>query len=143
MTTKFNSNKMINGTFGRLWLDDEELAQVKTFEAKINIEYEDVDIAGDLGKHKKMTGWTGEGTFVLHKVDSVIAKKLQQAVRDGVLPEIKLIAKLSDPENKGEERVELTGVTINEIMALKFEQKTVREEEVPFNFSSYRFIDMI
>lgn len=143
MANKMETNKIINGTFGRIWLDDEELAQVKSFEAKISIEYEDIDIAGDLGKHKKMIGWTGEGTFTLHKIDSVIAKKLQEAIKNGKLPSLKIIAKLADPANEGEERVELSGVTINEVMALKFEQKSVREEEVPFNFSDYKFIDLI
>ena len=43
----------------------------------------------------------------------------------------------------GTERVELTGVTISELMALKFENKALREEEVPFSFSHFRYIDMI
>lgn len=143
MAQKMDSNKTINGTFGRVWLDEELLAECQTFEAKITVEYEDIDIAGDLGKHKKMIGWTGEGTFTLKKIDSIIAKKMQEGIKNGKLPELKIVAKLEDPANEGAERVELTGVTINEVMALKFEQKTVREEEVPFNFSGYRFIDLI
>ena len=39
-----------------MWLDGEELASVKSFEAKVNLEYEDVDIMGELGKHKKIHG---------------------------------------------------------------------------------------
>ena len=143
MANKMDSNKTINGTFGKVWLDGELLAECISFEAKITIEYDDIDIAGDLAKHKKQIGWTGEGTMTLKKVDSIIAKKMQDGVKTGKLPEMVLVAKLEDPASDGAERVEFTGITINEVIALKFEQKTVREEEVPFNFSGYRFIDLI
>ncbi len=139
----FDKNKILRGSFGALWLNNEELANVKQFEAKITLEYEDVDIVGSLGKHKRYMGFTGEGTFTLHKIDSRIAKLLNEGITKGEMPEIKLIAKLEDPTANGAERVELSGVTINEVMAVKFANKELREEEVPFSFSDFKFIDMI
>lgn len=143
MARKMDKNKILRGSFGAVWLNDDEMGAVKSFEAKINLEYEDVDIVGDLGKHKRYMGFTGEGTMTLHKIDSTIADLLHKGVQTGDIPDIKIVAKLDDPTAYGAERVELTGVTINEIMALKFENKALREEEVPFSFSGYRFIDLI
>lgn len=143
MAKKMEKNKIIRGSFGSVWLNDEELGSVKQFEAKINLEYEDVDIAGEMGKHKRYMGFTGEGTMTLHKIDSFVAELLEEGARTGDMPDLKIVAKLEDPTAYGAERVEFTGVTINEIMALKFANKELREEEVPFNFSGYRFIDMI
>lgn len=143
MSNKMDKNKIIRGSFGAVWLDGEELASVKSFEAKVNLEYEDVDIMGELGKHKRYMGFTGEGTMTLYKIDTTVGKLIAEGIRNGKMPDFKLVAKLDDPTAYGAERVELTGVTINELMALKFENKALREEEVPFNFSDFRYIDMI
>lgn len=140
---KMADNKILRGSFGGVWLNNEELGNIKSFEAKVTLEYEDVDIIGDLGKHKRYMGFVGEGTMTLHKIDSSIAQLLNEGIQNGDLPEIKIIGKLDDPTAYGSERVELTGVTINELMALKFENKGLLEEEVPFSFSGFRFIDLI
>lgn len=60
-----------------------------------------------------------------------------------MLPDIKMVAALVDPTSDGAERVELYGVTFDEIMLNKFENKTVLEEEVPFRADGYKFIDVI
>ena len=143
MSNKMDKNKIIRGSFGAVWLDGEELGAVKSFEAKVTLEYEDVDIMGELGKSKRYMGFTGEGTMTLHKIDSTIGKLLADGIRNGNMPDFKIVAKLDDPTAYGAERVELTGVTISELMALKFENKALREEEVPFSFSHFRYIDMI
>lgn len=143
MSNKMDKNKIIRGSFGAVWIDGEELASVKSFEAKVNLEYEDVDIMGELGKHKRYMGFTGEGTMTLHKIDTTVGKLIAEGIRNGKMPDFRIVAKLDDPTAYGAERVELTGVTINELMALKFENKALREEEVPFNFSDFRYIDMI
>ena len=143
MFNKMDKNKIIRGSFGAVWFDGQEVGSVKSFAAKITLDYEDVDIMGDLGKHKRYMGYSGEGTMTLHKIDSSIAKLIGDAIRSGKMPDFTIVAKLDDPSAYGAERVELTGVTINELMALKFENKSLREEEVPFSFSHYRFIELI
>ena len=60
MTNKMDKNKILRGSFGAVWLDGEELGSVKSFEAKVTLEYEDVDIMGELGKSKRYMGFTGE-----------------------------------------------------------------------------------
>ena len=143
MFNKMDKNKIIRGSFGAVWFDGQEVGSVKSFEAKITLDYEDVDIMGDLGKHKRYMGYSGEGTMTLHKIDSSIAKLIGDAIKSGNMPDFTIVAKLDDPSAYDAERVELTGVTINELMALKFENKSLREEEVPFSFSHYRFIELI
>nr|DAV98239.1 MAG TPA: tail tube protein [Caudoviricetes sp.] len=143
MFNKMDKNKIIRGSFGAIWFNGEEVGSVKSFEAKVALDYEDVDIMGDLGKHKRYMGYAGEGTMTLHKIDSAIAKLIGDAIKSGNMPDFTIVAKLEDPSADGAERVELTGVTINELMAIKFENKSLREEEVPFAFSHYRFIDLI
>ena len=46
------TNDIIRGTYGRVWIDGELFANVKSFEAKLTLNYEEVDLSNDLGKHQ-------------------------------------------------------------------------------------------
>ena len=140
---KFNSNKVIRGTFGRAWVDGDLMANVKSFEAKATLDYEDMDVNGDLGQKKRYMGYSVAGTMTLHKFDSSILKKYQAAIRNGDLPEMKIVAALADPQSYGAQRVALYDVHLDEITLLQFENKTVLEEEVPFTAGDYEFLDLI
>lgn len=140
---KIPSNKQINGTFGAVWVNNEKWLDVDAFEAKVAINYEDINMAEDLATHKKMTGWSGEGSMTVKKVYSRGANLLANAVKNGVVPNISIVGKLADPDAYGSERVAINQVTFNEFMLMKFEQKTVGTEEMPFNFADYDLIDSI
>jgi len=140
---KLKSNKQINGTFGSVWVNNEKWLDVDAFEAKVTISYEDVNMSEDLATHKKMTGWAGEGSLTVKKVYSRGAALLANAVKTGVLPDINLVGKLADPDAFGSERVAIKDVTFNEFMLMKFEQKALGTEELPFAFADYDPIDLI
>ena len=141
--TKLKPNKTINGTFGSVWVNNEKWLDVEEFEAKVSIDYEDVNMAGDLATHKKMTGWSGEGTLKVKKVYSRGATLLAKAVKEGVVPDVNLVGKLADPDAFGAERIAINEVTFNEFMLMQFAQKTIGTEELPFNFADYDPIDLI
>ena len=46
----FQHNKVFRGTFGKVWVDGERLSNVKSFEAKAALDYEDMNVNGDFGK---------------------------------------------------------------------------------------------
>lgn len=140
---KFSHNKVIRGTFGRVWVNGELMANVKSFEAKATIDYEDLDINGDFGQKKRYMGYSIAGTLTLHKFDSAILKLYQSAIMTGELPDVKIVASLSDPQSDGTERCALYDVHLDEITLNKFENKTVLEEEVPFTAGSFEMLDMI
>lgn len=140
---QLKGNQVINGTFGRIWVNNELWAECKSFEAKVTGDFEDVTFCGATGTHSKFMGWTGEGTIVCHKVDSKITKLLADAFKTGNIPEVKIVGKLDDPASLGAERVEILGVTFTEFMLLKFASKELGESEVPFKFTDYNMIDLI
>lgn len=139
----FNHNKVIRGTFGKVWVDGERLSNVKTFEAKATIDYEDMDVNGDFGQKKRYMGYSIAGTMTLHKYDSFILAKYHTGVMNGELPEITVVSALDDPTGYGAERVALHDVKFDEITLSKFENRTVTEEEVPFTAGSFEFLDLI
>lgn len=141
--SKIRANKQINGTFGSLWVNNEKWMDVESFEAKVTVDYEDVNMAEDLATHKKMNGWAGEGTITVKKVYSRGAALMANAVKAGITPEVGLVGKLADPDAFGSERVAINEVTFNEFTLMSFEQKTLATEELPFNFADYDPIDLI
>lgn len=140
---KPDARLVINGTYGRVWVDGELWAEVDSFEAKVTINYEDVNFAGEGATFKKAIGWSGEGSMTIKKIYSRVQQKMAAAVRRGEYPRLQIVGKLADPGAFGAERVALYDVTVNEFSLLKFEQKTLGSEEVPFAFSDYEAIDLI
>lgn len=138
-----NANRVVNGTYGSVWVDGELWAEVDAFEAKVTVSYEDVNFANDGATHKKPTGWSGEGSMTIKKIYSRIQRKMAANVRKGIYPRFEIVGKTADPDALGGERVAIHDVTINEFNLLKFEQKSLGSEEIPFAFSDYEMIDMI
>ena len=137
------TNKIIRGTFGYLWFDGELLSNVKSFEAKATLNYEEVNLSGDFATHQRYMGYSGEGTLTTYKVDSRVLKKYFEAIKSGVMPELTMIGKVEDPDSKGSERVAFKEVTPDEVTLMKFENNTVTEEEVPFKFANFEVLDTI
>ncbi len=140
---KVEGKRLINGTFGSVWWDNELLADIESFEAKITIDREEINMAGSLSKDSKVLGWSGEGTMKLKKVYSRAQKKIAMAIKDGQEVRSKIVAKLADPDAFGTQRVVLYNVWFNEVMLMSFEQKAKVEEDIPFGFSDFDFPDLI
>lgn len=143
MLKKMKANQAVNGSFGALWVDNEKLSNIKSFEAKVELNWEEVNIAEDLGTHQKFMGYSGSGTMTLHKVDSFVLKKMKDGISKGIIPEIMMVGKIDDPAAIGAERIQFNEVTFDEFTLMKFEQKTIGEEEVPFKFASFTTLDLM
>lgn len=139
----FQHNKVFRGTFGKVWVDGERLSNVKSFEAKASLDYEDMSVNGDFGTKKRYMGYSISGTMTLHKFDSFILRKYKRGVMTGELPDMTIVVALDDPTAYGAERVQLRDVMLDEITLSKFENKTLTEEEVPFTAGSFEFLDLV
>ena len=136
-------NKILRGTFGRLWAQGKRLANGKSFEVKSTLNYEDVDINGELCQQHRYLGYSLAGTIVVHKTDTYLVNLIRNGMVTGVMPPIKLVGRLADPDANGSERVEIYDVTFDEATLIKFENATVSEESVPFKAGGFRYLDTI
>lgn len=143
MAAEFDHNKVLRGTFGKIWLDNERLADVKSFEAKLSADYEDMNVNGDFGTKKRFMGYSIAGTLVCHKTNSRWLKKLAEGFTTGDAPVCKIVATLEDPSVSGTQRVALYDVLFDELTLAQFENKTILEEEMPFTAGSYEVLDVI
>lgn len=136
-------NKVLTGSSGYVWFNGQRLAQLKSIEAKITGNFEEVNFVGEYATHSVYTGWSGEGTLVMEKIDSTVLKLLADAYKTGDIPEVKITTKLTDKGTGKSERTSINDAVITEFALAKFEAKALAEEELPFKFSDYDFIEAI
>jgi hypothetical protein len=139
----YSQEQVINGTYGEVWVSGEYLAEVTSLEAKVTIDYADVNMTRVLAKHRKMTGWEGKGTVKLNKVTSFFINLLSSNTKAGKQTTCTIVSKLKDPNAVGAERVALKGVTFDEISLANWEAKKNGEESVGFGFTDWELLDVI
>ena len=134
---------MLHDNKMEVWINDELVDEIKAFQAKYEFDKEDINVAGDMFTHKKVTGYNGTGSMTLYKTNSRMIKVLQNFMKDGIEPEVTIVGKLADPAAVGSERISISGVSFDDLTFFDFEAKTLGEIECPFTFTEYKFIDLI
>lgn len=143
MATQDQVNRILKGKDGDVWFNGQLLATLKKIQAKVKGEFEDVNFCGDGSTHSVFNGWSGEGSFACQKIDSSVWKLVANAYKSGIMPEIKMITRLTDKNTGKSERASIEGITITEFALADFEAKKMLEEEFPFKFSDYEVLESI
>lgn len=139
----FAPKRVINGTYGELWVDGEYIAETTGFEAKITYQKEDVHQAGQRGKGTKILGEEGAGSIKMSKVTSRFIKMMHEHKQRGTQPSWTIISKLADPDAFGAERIIIKDAVPDELTLAGWELKTKGEVEIPITFSDWEPLDLI
>jgi len=138
-----NANSVILGTHGKLFINNVRVANIKSFELTANMNYEDIQVNGNLITQSKYTGSKLTGTMEVHKVDSYNINLVKDAIKTGVMPSIKLVGELSDPNVDGQEAIEVEDVMFDSATLLAFTNGEVRDESTSFRAGNYNYISTI
>ena len=138
-----DTRKVINGTHGSLWINDQEVSEVKSFQVKAEFQKEEVKIAGQMATDTKYMGYSIKGSLSLHKVNSRMIKFISDSIKAGKEPRFTLIGKLADPDADGVERIALNNVSFDDLTLFDFEVGALGQTECPFTFTDYDFLDLI
>ncbi len=139
----YTPEKVINGTWGEVWVDDDYMAEVTALEAKVSLEKTEVNQVGTLAKGYKVTGIEGKGTLKMNKVSSYFIRKLSGNTKAGKTTSCTIISKLADPDSFGAERIQLNGCTFDELTLANWEAKKLGEESIAFSFTGWDVLDCI
>ena len=143
MSRAFTPERVINGTFGEVWLDGTYLPQVTGLEAKFSLDKEEVHQCRKISKGYKVTGSDGKGTLKMNKTDSTLINIVGEDLQSGKMTEHTIISKLDDPDAWGAERIQFEGVKFDELTLADWELKKLGTESIPFTFESYTILDLI
>lgn len=143
MSRAFTPERVINGTFGEVWLDGTYLPQATGLEAKFSLDKEEVHQCRKISKGYKVTGSDGKGTLKMNKTDSTLINIVGEDLQSGRMTEHTIISKLDDPDAWGAERIQFEGVKFDELTLADWELKKLGTESIPFTFESYTILDLI
>ena len=137
------AKRIMNGTWGTVWFEDDEMVEIKSFQAKDEYNKEEVSRVGSMSKGYKITAVDGKGSLSVNKVNSRIAKKIGKTAREGKTPTFTIIGKLDDPDAYGAERILLKGVIFDDLTLMDWEAGTLGSSEHPFTYEDYEYLDMV
>ena len=135
-----SAKRVMSGTFGELWWDGELIAECDKFAAKYTQSKEAVNLARQMIEDSKVMGSKGTGSMRLYKVYSRF-QQFADAVLEGKDVRSTLVSKLDDPDAYGAERVAIYNVSLDEVPIVNWERKTIQKDEVPFTFTSHKFLE--
>lgn len=142
MATKPTAPRVMSGTHGYVYWDNEAVFEVSSAEAILKPDREDVTFAGDMWKDSKLMGLGGEFSLKVKKVFSR-AKKLAESFSKGEDPRSEMILKLDDPDAYGAERVALHNCWFNDLTFMSFENGKTAEDEFSGGFTSFDYLDSV
>jgi len=135
-----DETRVINGTFGSVYLDGQWLTSFTKFEASDEYDWTELKLSGDRRTKHKLVGIKGSGPISGYKVTS----ELQKALVTNPLAQFQLISKLDDPEAYGAERIRLSKVKFSKNPLVNWKTGEIIEEEWSFVYDDEpEFVDVI
>lgn len=136
-------NRIISGTWGEVWLDSDYVSEAYGLQAKINYNKEDVNLCGQMAVDSKVTSVKMTGSISMHKVNSRMARKIGEEIKNGKDIRFQIISKLADPDAYGKERITLKNVSMDDLTLADWEVSKKGSITAPFTFTGYEFLDDI
>ncbi|HBG7800828.1 TPA: hypothetical protein KRE95_003844, partial [Clostridioides difficile] len=72
MATSYEPRNVINGTYGEVWINNEQIAECKAMKAEIKFDKAEIVRPRKIIKGQKIIGASAEGSLTLYHVDSKI-----------------------------------------------------------------------
>lgn len=138
-----DARRVINGTYGEAWLDGELVAETFKLQAKASFNKQEINMCGRMAVDTKITSIKYTGSLGMHKVNSRMALKIGEMVKQGRDPRFTVVSKLADPDAYGAERIALKGVSFDDLTLADWEAAVNGRVEAPFTFTDYDFLDAI
>ena len=140
-TKNINPQNVINGTFGYMYIDGDEVAELIGVKAQDDISYEDVDQPGHLRSGKKMNGVSGTGEFTINKITNTYNEKWAASIDEGKQPEVTITTVEADPNALESATWQFYNCTIENIPYINASAKTLTQDTYKFAFMDRKKLD--
>lgn len=134
--------RVMSGTWGQVWVDDELWAELSAAQAKYAYNKEDIRMSGNMLVGSKVTGVKGTGSLTVYKVYTRNSSRSDQILA-GRDVRAKIILKLDDPDAFGAERVALYDVSFDDEKLMDFASGNVTQTTHPFTFGRREWLDRV
>lgn len=135
--------RVISGTYGSAWLNDEKLPEIFGVQLKVNKDKQSFVMSGDPMKKHKTVALEGVGSLRVFHVDSASLKRAAALLRGILTEDNTIVTKVADPQAFGAERVVAYGVDFDDEVLADWETGSYGKRECPFTFEDYKPLDLI
>ena len=140
---EIESKQVVYGTYGSMWIDGYEIAEIQELKANLSADKVEVKIARKMSKGYKVTGYTGKGSFKAQNVSSNFIKILAPSIKEGKQFLCSIISKVEDPDALGTERIALYNCLIDSEDLINWSVGKLGEESNNFTFEDFSILDQI
>ena len=137
-----NASRVMSGTFGTVWADGVEIAEISAFQLKVTKNFDPINICGVMAEDRKLTSIKITGSMTLHKVYSRGADDVEAAAA-GHDKRRTLVAKLDDPDAYGAERVAVYGMNYDDQTMMVFAAAKAGTVTIPFQATRFEYLDSV
>lgn len=130
----YNAKKIVNGSFGKLFINGNVAFDVKEASAVLSINREDVNMSGTNEIDTKISSTKGTGSFTVSKVYTRFLENLA-AFQQGLEAPFELALEVNDPDNGGRESWQIVNAKIDgDIDIMNFSIDGLMEQAINFVF---------
>ena len=137
------TNKFLTGSNGFLWFNGELMANLKKVDIKVEGQFDDVTVSGDYATYPQYKGYKVTGSITFAKVNSTVLAKYAAAYKSGVMPDTKIVSKLTNKNTGASERAAVTGAVLTTLPLIGWEAQSLIDEEYPVTASGYEILEEI
>lgn len=131
------AKRVINGTFGTVWLGGNEVGECTGLKASSKFTKEKINLCGQMEEDNKITSISNTGSITMYKVNSRMALLIGDAVSKGKDLRFTIQSKLADPDNRGMEVVVLYNVSFDDLTLADWQAAQVGKIEAPFTYGKH------
>lgn len=136
------ANRVVSGTWGQVWVDNELWAELSGFQAKFSYNKSAVSMCGVMAEDAKVTSVKGTGSITANKVYTRNISRTD-ALLQGRDVRATIVGALADPDAYGAERVALYNVSFDDETIMDFQSGQVVKSTHPFTFTGREWLDVI
>ena len=121
----------------------ESLFMIKSLEATIEKNKEEIKTLGRRGTQSKAAGWSGSGSMTVYYVSSLFRRLILDYVKNGRDVYFDIIISNDDPTSTiGRQTVALHGCNLDSVMATKLDiDATALDEDLDFTFDDVDLLE--
>lgn len=137
-----SAKRIMNGTWGEIWVEGVKVAECSAFQAKVARNKEKLNLCGKFMSDTKANSADGTGSVTIYHVDSAHLTE-ESGIQNGIDRRYTIVSKLRDPDSFGAERVALYGVSFDDMTLADWKAATTGSITRPFTFNSFELLDTI
>ena len=138
-----NARDLLNGTHGTLLMDENQVGEVTSFQAKMSISKKDVAINGRMATDTFLESLKYTGSMEIYRISSRFINEHARAVKEGRDIRCTLTSAIENKNSGAQERVQLLGVSFDEVSLANWASQTESKDTIPFTFADYVLLDSI